>query len=273
MAKLLPAKDFRTSVPGGMPHCHVAMVPYEPAGSRRWWRRKGAGQCLPPPPLPSLRRAGSRSGGGGGGSGSEGDLPFRCAASFGSPASGFNRRARWSDAGQSEEELRLIPTSGLRLGLGLPPDRVRCPRWRPHWCPGIRSVAGGIRRGARPPSHPDVDQSLGGGSWSTTRSCCYNQRRGYRTSHWKELGGAVDSPGVASSGEIGTHCTQGTGSNRIPEVGTKWVSTPRSLPISIATSGETHFPTRTAKSSTQTICLFTIWVIKLACCCWWECKF
>ena len=35
-----------------MPHRHVAMVLYEPAGSRRWWRRKGAGRC----PLPRLFR-------------------------------------------------------------------------------------------------------------------------------------------------------------------------------------------------------------------------
>lgn len=224
----------------------------------------------PPPPLPSLRRAGSRSDGRGGGSSSDGDLPFAARPPSdprprGSPgdSAGAMRSTRRRSCGSS-------PREGCDWGWDCHLD-CEVPFWCLTGCSGFRSVAGGTHRGARPLSHTDVDRSLGGGSRSTTRSCCYSQRRGIQDSspgrRWKEMGGAVDSPGVASNGEIGTHCTQGTGSNRIPEVGTKWVSIPRSLPISIATSGETHVSTSMANPLRRLICLFTKWVIKLACCC------
>ena len=231
---------------------------------------EGGRPVPPPPPLPSLRRAGSRSDGRGGGSSSDGDLPFAARPPSdprprGSPgdSAGAMRSTRRRSCGSS-------PREGCDWGWDCHLD-CEVPFWCLTGCSGFRSVAGGTHRGARPLSHTDVDRSLGGGSRSTTRSCCYSQRRGIQDSspgrRWKEMGGAVDSPGVASNGEIGTHCTQGTGSNRIPEVGTKWVSIPRSLPISIATSGETHVSTSMANPLRRLICLFTKWEIKLACCC------
>jgi hypothetical protein len=252
-----------------MPHRHVAMVLYEPAGSRRRWRRKGAGRC----PLPRLfRRCVGR--------GLTATVEVVAAAAmeiFPSrrgllriPGLGVHREIPLERCGPLGGGAAARPHVRGATGVGTATSTVRC-IWCLTGCSGFRNVAGGTHRGARPLSHTDVDRSLGGGSRSTTRSCCYSQRRGIQDSspgrRWKEMGGAVDSPGVASNGEIGTHCTQGTGSNRIPEVGTKWVLIPRSLPISIATSGETHVSTSMANPLRRLICLFTKWVIKLACCC------
>ena len=223
----------------------------------------------PPPPLPSLRRVGSRSGGGGGGSDSEGNLPFRGAASFGSPASGFNERVHWSDAGQLEEELRLIPTSGLRLGLGLPPD-CEVPFWCLTGCSGFRSVAGDTRRGARPLSHPGVDRSLGGGSRSTTRSCCRSQRRGIQDScpgsrwkEWVEPWIYLGSPRTGKSEPIALWAPAPIG---LPRWGLSGYLSHEVCSLVLPPPVKPIFQPAGQILKAEYL-PFTIWVIKLACCC------
>ena len=246
------------------------MVLYEPAGSRRRWRRKGAGRC----PLPRLfRRCVGR--------GLAATVEVVAAAAmviFPSrrgllriPGLGVHREIPLERCGPLGGGAAARPHVRGATGVGTATSTVRCPFGASLGVQASEVLLEAPTGVPGPfPTQADVDRSLGGGSRSTTRSCCYSQRRGIQDSspgrRWKEMGGAVDSPGVASNGEIGTHCTQGTGSNRIPEVGTKWVSIPRSLPISIATSGETHVSTSMANPLRRLICLFTKWVIKLACC-------
>ena len=204
---------------------------------------EGGRPVPPPPPLPSLRRAGARSDGGGGGSSSDGDHPFAARPPSDPRPRGSTGESVGAMLASRRRSCGSSPRQGCDWGWDCHLD-CEVPFWYLTGCSSFRSVARDTCRGARPLSHTDVDRSLNGGSRSTTRKLLLQQRRGIKDSspgrRWKELGGAVDSPGVASNGEIGTHCTQGTGSNRIPEVGTKWVFTPRSPAIRITTSGETH---------------------------------
>jgi len=191
------------------------------------------------------------------------------------PSSGFNEGICWSDAGHLEEELRLIHTSGVATGAGTSTSTTaRCPCGVLAGCSGFRSVAGGI--------HVEVPGPFPNPTWPVTRRRILEYHEEAATT--ASVGDGMTRAQEAA-GRKGLHrgFTRGRlerrhrnplnyghrlqsdlrGGDRVGNCSREVRPTRLA-----ATSGVTLQPTSMAKSMKQIICLYTVWVIKLTCCCW-----